>query len=77
MKGRKRKYRKKELKDIKTYASGISVSYEALTPPFVNAMHDEGLAVYGYTVNDAEAALRLKAMGVNGIHTDKPDILEE
>ena len=66
-----------KLKDIKTYASGISVSYEALTPPFVNTMHDEGLAVYAYTVNDAEAALRLKAMGVNGIHTDKPDILDE
>jgi len=68
---------KKELKEIKTYASGIDVSYEALTPPFVNSMHDEGLAVYAYTVNDAEAALRLKAMGVNGIHTDEPDLLGE
>lgn len=66
-----------ELKDIKAYASGISVSYESLTPPFVNSMHEEELAVYGYTVNDAEAALRLKAMGVNGIHTDIPDLLEE
>lgn len=68
---------KGKLKDILTYASGISVSYEALTPPFVNTMHGEGLAVYAYTVNDAEAALRLKAMGVNGIHTDEPDILKE
>lgn len=68
---------KKELKDILSYASGINVSYEALTPPFVNTMHDEGLAVYAYTVNDAEAALRLKAMGVNGIATDEPDILDE
>ncbi|MCM3711705.1 glycerophosphodiester phosphodiesterase [Sporosarcina luteola] len=68
---------KKELKDILSYASGINVSYEALTPPFVNTMHGEGLAVYAYTVNDAEAALRLKAMGVNGIATDEPDILDE
>ncbi|MGN7387164.1 glycerophosphodiester phosphodiesterase [Sporosarcina sp. SAFN-015] len=67
----------KELKDILSYASGISVSYEALTPPFVNTMHGEGLAVYAYTVNDPEAALRLQAMGVNGIHTDEPDILSE
>lgn len=74
--GEEAKISEEELEDIKTYASGISVSYEALTPPFVNAMKDEGLAVYGYTVNDAEAALRLKAMGVNGIHTDEPDILE-
>ncbi|HEX5563347.1 MAG TPA: glycerophosphodiester phosphodiesterase family protein [Sporosarcina sp.] len=68
---------KKELKDILSYASGINVSYEALTPPFVNTMHDKGLAVYAYTVNDAEAALRLKAMGVNGIATDEPDLLDE
>lgn len=68
---------KEELQDLLTYASGIDVSYEALTPPFVNTMRDEGLAVYAYTVNDAEAALRLKAMGVNGIHTDEPDILGE
>lgn len=68
---------KKELKDILSYASGINVSYEALTPPFVNSMHDKGLAVYAYTVNDAEAALRLKAMGVNGIATDEPDLLDE
>ncbi|MCM3743912.1 hypothetical protein M3193_07125 [Sporosarcina luteola] len=68
---------KKELKDILSYASGVNVSYEALTPPFVNSMHDEGLAVYAYTVNDAEAALRLKAMGVNGIATDEPDLLDE
>lgn len=67
----------KELKDVLTYASGINVSYEALTPPFVNTMHDEDLAVYAYTVNDPEAALRLKAMGVNGIHTDEPDLLGE
>ncbi|MGG0669528.1 glycerophosphodiester phosphodiesterase family protein [Lederbergia citrisecunda] len=66
-----------KLKELLTYASGIDVSYEALTPSFVNTMHDEGLAVYAYTVNDAEAALRLKAMGVNGIHTDEPDILDE
>lgn len=67
----------KELKDLLAYASGIDVSYEALTPAFVNTMHDEGLAVYAYTVNDPEAALKLKAMGVNGIHTDEPDILGE
>ncbi|GEN83031.1 glycerophosphoryl diester phosphodiesterase [Sporosarcina luteola] len=68
---------KKKLKDLLSYASGIGVSYEALTPPFVNTMHGEGLAVYAYTVNDAEAALRLKAMGVNGIHTNEPDLLDE
>ncbi|MDW0116915.1 glycerophosphodiester phosphodiesterase family protein [Sporosarcina thermotolerans] len=68
---------KKELKDMLSYASGVGVSYEAITPSFVNKMHKEGLVVHAYTVDDAEAALRLKAMGVNGIHTNEPDLLDE
>ncbi|MDN4606768.1 glycerophosphodiester phosphodiesterase [Sporosarcina highlanderae] len=68
---------KKEMKDILTYASGVGVSYEAITPSFVNEMHGKGLVVHAYTVDDAEAALRLMAMGVNGIHTNEPDLLDE
>ncbi|WP_339251411.1 glycerophosphodiester phosphodiesterase family protein [Sporosarcina sp. FSL W8-0480] len=68
---------KKELKDLLSYASGVGVSYEAITPSFVNKMHKEGLVVHAYTVNDAEVALRLKAMGVNGVHTNEPDLLDE
>lgn len=68
---------KKELKDSLSYASGVGVSYEAITPSFVNKMHKEGLVVHAYTVNDAEVALRLKAMGVNGVHTNEPDLLDE
>lgn len=67
----------KELQDIQTYAKGIGVTYDALTPAFVNTMHGKNLAVFAYTVNDETAALRLQAMGVNGIHTDQPDLLKE
>ncbi|MDW0112570.1 glycerophosphodiester phosphodiesterase family protein [Sporosarcina saromensis] len=67
----------KEVQDIQTYAKGIGVTYEALTPAFVNTMHGKNLAVFAYTVNDETAALRLQAMGVNGIHTDQPDLLKE
>lgn len=66
---------RKELKEVLQYASGVGVSYKAVTPVFVNTMHDKGLAVYAYTVNDAEDALKMKSMGVNGIHTNEPDIL--
>ncbi|MCG3089559.1 glycerophosphodiester phosphodiesterase [Sporosarcina cyprini] len=66
---------KKKIEKLLSYADGIGVSYEALTPPFVNYMHEKGLAVFAYTVNDPETALRLQAMGLNGIHTDKPDLL--
>lgn len=65
---------KKEIEGIKNYAAGINVSYEALTEPFVQKMYKRNLAVYAYTVNEKDIALRLKEMGVNGIFTDRPDI---
>ncbi|NYF23892.1 glycerophosphodiester phosphodiesterase family protein [Sporosarcina sp. JAI121] len=71
------KLSKKELDDLSTYASGIGVSFEALRVPFIKEMHDKGLAVYAYTIIDAETALKMKAIGANGIHTDRPDILGE
>jgi glycerophosphoryl diester phosphodiesterase len=71
------KLSKKELDELLTYASGIGVSYEALRAPFIKEMHDKGLAVYAYTIIDAETALKMKAIGANGIHTDRPDILDK
>ena len=71
------KLSKKELDELLTYASGMGVSYEALTAPFIKKMHEKGLAVYAYTVIDAETALQLKAIGANGVHTDRPDILDK
>lgn len=67
---------KKEVQEIQAYATGIGVNYESLTPSFVNTMHEKNLAVFAYTVNDEMDALRLRAMGVNGIHTDHPDLLK-
>ncbi|MFS0575564.1 glycerophosphodiester phosphodiesterase family protein [Sporosarcina sp. 179-K 3D1 HS] len=66
----------KEVEDLLKYAAGIGISYEALTPPFVNEMHKQGLTVYAYTVNKKEDALKMKSMRVNGIHTDHPDLLK-
>lgn len=66
---------KKEIKELLTYASGIGITYEALNAPFIQKMQDAGLSVYGYTIFDAETALKMKAIGANGIHTDRPDIL--
>ncbi len=71
------KLSKKELDKLLTYAKGIGVSYEALTAPFIKKMHGKGLAVYAYTIIDAETALKMKAIGANGITTDRPDILDK
>jgi len=71
------KLSKKELDELLTYVSGLGVSYEALTVPFIKKMHEEGLSVYAYTIIDAETALKMMAIGANGIHTDRPDILDK
>lgn len=71
------KVSKKEIKELLTYASGIGTTYEALNAPFIKKMQDAGLAVYAYTIIDAETALKMKAIGANGIHTDRPDILRK
>lgn len=71
------KLSKKELDELLTYASGLGVSYEALTVPFIKKMHEKGLSVYAYTIIDAETALKMMAIGANGIHTDRPDILDK
>ena len=72
--GEQAKLSKKEIDELVSYTVGIGVDYEALTPSFISKMNENGLLVYAYTVNDAEAALKMKEMGANGIITDRPDL---
>ncbi|WP_027459773.1 glycerophosphodiester phosphodiesterase [Deinococcus murrayi] len=48
-----------------------------VTPAFVRAMHRRGVAVQVWTVNDPNEMRRLIRMGVDGIITDRPDLLAE
>lgn len=52
-----------------------SGNIEVVTPAFVRAMHARGVAVHVWTVNDPAEMRRLIAMGVDGIITDRPDLL--
>lgn len=67
----------KEIEALKEYAIGVGITYEAMTKKFVDRMHDNDLIVHAYTVNDKDVAIKMKEMGVNGIHTDKPDIMDK
>jgi glycerophosphoryl diester phosphodiesterase len=70
-----------------TLASWLPLPYDALQVPersgpltivdrrFVECAHRRGLHVHVWTVNDAMAMDRLLAMGVDGIMTDRPDLL--
>lgn len=52
-------------------SSGIPV----VIPHFVNSAQDHNLQVHIWTINDAHDMKRFLEMGVDGIMTDRPDIL--
>lgn len=49
--------------------------YTLVTPEFVARAHAQGRRVHTWTVNDAETAARLRAMGVDMLMGDYPDRL--
>jgi glycerophosphoryl diester phosphodiesterase len=57
--------------------NGLNVHYNLVDEEFMQKMISAGLKVYTYTVNDPQEARRLKALGVNGITTDRPGWLRE
>ena len=65
---------KKALRMLKKYASGIGVEAEAVTKTFVESMHQEGLSIHSFTINDEATMRRLMTFGIDGLFTDKPDI---
>ena len=54
-------------------SSGITV----MTESFVRAAHERNLTVEPWTINDAETMQKFIAWGVDGIITDRPDIMIE
>ncbi|NHZ72264.1 MAG: glycerophosphodiester phosphodiesterase [Aquificales bacterium] len=58
---------------IPEYSGGLHV----VTKHFVNGAHDRNIAVHVWTVNDPADMERLIAAGVDGIITDRPDLLLE
>lgn len=65
---------KKEIADLKKYASGVGPNFQAITSQFVSQMHDNGLHVHPYTANKEKDIRALLSLDANGVFTDNPDI---
>lgn len=48
-----------------------------ITPRFVDAAHDSGLEVHAWTIDEPSVMGNLLGMGVDGIMTDRPDLLRD
>ena len=60
---------------VENGASIWSPNYQQLNDSIVTQAHDLGLRVIPWTINDPEMMQRLIDMGVDGIITDRPDLL--
>ena len=56
-------------------ASCVNVSQRMVKAALIEQCNDAGYPVLVYTVNQLHDAQRLKAMGVAGVFTDRPDLL--
>jgi glycerophosphoryl diester phosphodiesterase len=56
-------------------ADALMLQYTQISVPLVRELHRRGLLVYAWTVDDAGAMARLKAQGVDGITSNRVDVL--
>jgi len=57
--------------------SSIARKHNTITKGLIREAHKNGLQVYAYTVNDKKSMKKLINLGVDGIITDKPDIVHQ
>jgi glycerophosphoryl diester phosphodiesterase len=59
------------------WADQVNPNYGAVTADYVDAVHEAGMVINPYTVNDVAVMARLLDYGVDGIITNRPDVLED
>jgi glycerophosphoryl diester phosphodiesterase len=65
-----------QLKKLGFTASIYSPHYSLVTPGLVKQCHAKNMRLIPWTVNDKKEIERLKALGVDGIITDYPDLFQ-
>lgn len=66
-----------DLRKVKAYADGIIVNYKTFPNNLIALAHKENLYVHMYTVNNKSDMQRLIELQVDGIITDRPDVLRK
>ncbi|MFF0860242.1 glycerophosphodiester phosphodiesterase [Nonomuraea sp. NPDC003560] len=65
------------LPGLARFADHVNPPYAALTPSYVKLAHEHGMKVFAWTVDSPDVMQRLLTYQVDGIITDKPDILRD
>ena len=66
----------RDLDAVSEYAVGIGPYKQDVDAALVEAAHEHCLAVHPYTVNTVEEMQDLSSLGVDGMFTNNPDLLE-
>ncbi|WP_428897513.1 glycerophosphoryl diester phosphodiesterase [Parelusimicrobium proximum] len=67
-----------DLEKFKTISPvSVNISKSRIDREKVSAVHDAGLKVFVYTVNDKETYLKIKELGADGVFTDSPALKDE
>lgn len=65
-----------ELRKLAAYADQINPTHGDLTASYVRAVHANRMDVLTWTINDTAGMKRAIGLGVDGIITNKPDVLD-
>lgn len=61
----------------KANLDGLNFHYEGITEAYVAAVHEAGMKIFSWTVDDPEKTRRLIRIGIDGITTNRPAWLKE
>ncbi|MGW2153127.1 glycerophosphodiester phosphodiesterase [Nonomuraea sp. NPDC001699] len=65
------------LSGLSRFATYVNPPYTAITPSYVRLVHDHGMKVFAWTVDSPDVMRRLLTYQVDGIITDRPDVLRD